>query len=77
MHLGKVISGVIYMAKQVAKIQWTDTTWNPVRGCSRISEGCRNCKRLVPFLGLRDVKGGDITEWPADIRVRQTPREAA
>ncbi len=24
-------------------IQWTDTTWNPVRGCSRISEGCRHC----------------------------------
>lgn len=25
------------------KISWTDTTWNPVRGCSRVSEGCRNC----------------------------------
>lgn len=24
-------------------IEWTDRTWNPVRGCSRISEGCRNC----------------------------------
>jgi protein gp37 len=24
-------------------IEWTDTTWNPVRGCSRVSEGCRNC----------------------------------
>lgn len=24
-------------------IEWTDATWNPVRGCSRISEGCRNC----------------------------------
>lgn len=24
-------------------ISWTDATWNPVRGCSRISEGCRNC----------------------------------
>jgi protein gp37 len=24
-------------------IEWTDVTWNPVRGCSRISEGCRNC----------------------------------
>ena len=26
-----------------SKIEWTDTTWNPVRGCSRVSEGCRNC----------------------------------
>jgi protein gp37 len=24
-------------------ISWTDATWNPVRGCSRVSEGCRNC----------------------------------
>lgn len=25
------------------KIQWTDATWNPLRGCSRVSDGCRNC----------------------------------
>ncbi len=25
------------------KIEWTDSTWNPVRGCSRVSDGCRNC----------------------------------
>lgn len=24
-------------------IEWTDATWNPVRGCSRVSEGCRHC----------------------------------
>lgn len=24
-------------------IEWTDKTWNPVRGCSRVSEGCRKC----------------------------------
>jgi protein gp37 len=24
-------------------ISWTDATWNPVRGCSRVSEGCRHC----------------------------------
>ncbi|MDE2103726.1 MAG: DUF5131 family protein, partial [Patescibacteria group bacterium] len=24
-------------------IEWTDETWNPVRGCSRISPGCKNC----------------------------------
>jgi protein gp37 len=27
----------------VTSIEWTDCTWNPVRGCSRVSEGCRNC----------------------------------
>jgi protein gp37 len=24
-------------------ISWTDSTWNPVRGCSKVSAGCRNC----------------------------------
>ena len=24
-------------------IEWTNKTWNPIRGCSRVSEGCRNC----------------------------------
>jgi protein gp37 len=27
----------------LTSIEWTDETWNPVRGCSRVSEGCRNC----------------------------------
>lgn len=24
-------------------IEWTDKVWNPTRGCSRVSEGCREC----------------------------------
>lgn len=28
---------------QTSTIEWTEATWNPVRGCSRISEGCRFC----------------------------------
>ncbi len=35
-------------------IQWTDETWNPVRGCTRVSEGCRNCyaeRRAARFSG--------------------------
>ena len=24
-------------------ITWTEETWNPIRGCSRVSEGCRHC----------------------------------
>ena len=27
----------------MTSIEWTDRTWNPTRGCSRVSEGCRNC----------------------------------
>ncbi|HYO56566.1 phage Gp37/Gp68 family protein [Archangium sp.] len=26
-----------------SKIEWTDATWNPVRGCSKISPGCKHC----------------------------------
>ena len=25
------------------KIEWCTSTWNPVTGCSRISEGCEHC----------------------------------
>jgi protein gp37 len=25
------------------KIEWTDATWNPVRGCTKISPGCAHC----------------------------------
>lgn len=25
------------------RIEWCDSTWNPLIGCSRVSEGCRNC----------------------------------
>lgn len=33
------------------RIEWTDITWNPVSGCTRISEGCRHCyiDRTPPF----------------------------
>jgi protein gp37 len=27
----------------ITTIEWTDVTWNPTRGCSRVSEGCREC----------------------------------
>lgn len=28
---------------QHSGIEWTDVTWNPVTGCTRVSEGCDNC----------------------------------
>ena len=24
-------------------IEWTDATWNPIRGCTKISAGCKHC----------------------------------
>ncbi len=33
------------------EIAWTDATWNPTSGCTRVSEGCRHCyiDRTPPF----------------------------
>jgi len=28
---------------QNSGIEWTETTWNPVTGCTKISPGCKNC----------------------------------
>jgi protein gp37 len=28
---------------QQTKIAWTDESWNPSHGCSKVSEGCKNC----------------------------------
>lgn len=27
----------------MSKIEWTEVTWNPLRGCTRVSAGCDNC----------------------------------
>ena len=27
----------------MSKIEWTERTWNPVTGCTKVSEACRNC----------------------------------
>jgi len=26
-----------------SKIEWTDSTWNPLTGCNKVSPGCKNC----------------------------------
>ncbi len=28
-------------------IQWTDATWNPMTGCTKISKGCDHCYALL------------------------------
>ena len=38
-------------------IEWTDTTWNPVTGCTKISAGCDNCYAERFSERFRGVKG--------------------
>lgn len=38
-------------------IEWTDATWNPVRGCTKISPGCKNCYAETFAERFRGVKG--------------------
>jgi protein gp37 len=39
------------------KIEWTDTTWNPVRGCTKISPGCAHCYAETFAERFRGVSG--------------------
>ncbi len=38
-------------------IEWTDSTWNPVRGCTKISPGCAHCYAETFAERFRDVPG--------------------
>ena len=49
------------------KIEWTDSSWNPVTGCTKISSGCENCyaatfaKRLKATHNPRYRNGFEVT----------------
>ncbi len=40
-----------------SSIEWTDATWNPVRGCTKISPGCKYCYAETFAERFRGVKG--------------------
>jgi protein gp37 len=40
-----------------SKIEWTDATWNPVTGCTKISDGCDHCYAERFSERFRGVKG--------------------
>ncbi len=40
-----------------SKIEWTDATWNPVRGCTKISPGCAHCYAETFAERFRGVPG--------------------
>ena len=46
-----------------SKIEWTETTWNPVTGCDEISPGCDNCYAArmtvrLQAMGVRNYRNG-------------------
>lgn len=51
-------------------IEWTESTWNPVTGCSKVSQGCKNCyaerlaKRLQAMGNPRYANGFSVTLHP-------------
>ena len=56
---------------QSSAIEWTDATWNPVTGCSKIGPGCTNCyaERFAErWRGVQKhpyEQGFDLRLWPS------------
>ena len=46
-----------------SRIEWTDATWNPTTGCTKVSAGCKNCyaEKLalrLQRMGSRNYRNG-------------------
>jgi len=52
----------------LSKIEWTDATWNPVRGCTKIGPGCKHCYAERFAERFRGVKGHPF-EQGFDVRL--------
>jgi protein gp37 len=56
-------------------IEWTQSTWNPVTGCTKISQGCKNCyaetfaERWRGISGHPYEQGFDLKLWPQRLRL--------
>lgn len=53
---------------EISRIEWTDATWNPVRGCTKISPGCTHCYAETFAERFRGVRGHPY-EQGFDLRV--------
>jgi protein gp37 len=53
---------------QKSSIEWTEETWNPMRGCTKVSPGCKYCYAEVIAEGRRG-KPGDAYEYGFDLRL--------
>lgn len=59
---------------QRSKIEWTQETWNPTTGCTKVSPGCKNCyaevmAQRLESMGARGYDNGfDLTLLPERLR---------
>lgn len=56
------------------RIEWTEATWNPIRGCSRVSPGCTNCyaeRQAGRFSGAGEPYDGLVKDgrWNGAVRL--------
>ncbi len=58
----------------LTKLEWTDATWNPVRGCSKISPGCKHCYAERFAERFRGVRGHPFEQ---DFDLRLVPEKLA
>ena len=50
-------------------IEWTDETWNPVTGCTRVSPGCDNCYMFALYPRLRAMAVSGYETAPEEVRL--------
>lgn len=48
-------------------IEWTEKTWNPMHGCTKVSEGCRNCYAETM---ARRLKGAKVFGYEEGFKVK-------
>lgn len=58
-----------------SSIEWTEATWNPTTGCTKISPGCKNCyaeklSKRLKAMGVKKYKNNfEFTEQPDDLNL--------
>ena len=50
-------------------IEWTDETWNPVTGCTRVSPGCDNCYMYALYPRLRAMGVPGYESAPDEVQL--------